>query len=130
MISGYIYFDTENGEEWSNDYLPDDWFDEKGRVIKSYQKHLPQPIWVSVTGDFESQESTKLIRAWFQPRPFLICLKCGEYYTKQNTDDFRKLTGLSNEGRSSATTVLTTSILRRLNGHNIDIGAKNPEFYR
>ncbi len=68
VISGYIYFDSKNGEEWSNDYLPDDWFDEKGRVIKSYQKHLPQPIWVSVTGDFESQESTKLIRAWFQPR--------------------------------------------------------------
>jgi superfamily II DNA/RNA helicase len=124
VFSGYIYFESKNGEEWSNDYLPDDWFDEKGRVIKSYQKHIPQPIWVSVTGDFESKEGAGMTKAWFQPRPFLICLKCGEYYTKQNTDDFRKLTGLSNEGRSSATTVLTTSILRRLNGHNIDIGAK------
>ena len=124
IIPGYIFFNSENGEEWSNDFLPDEWFDEKGRIIRNYQKNIPRQIWVSAEGDLETKDIPGWTKAWFQPQPFLICLKCGEYYTKQNTDDFRKLTGLSNEGRSSATTVLTTSILRRIDGQDIDINAR------
>lgn len=47
---------------------------------------------------------------WWQPEPFSSCLACGEFYHAER--EFMKLASLSSEGRSSATTILTTSLLR------------------
>jgi hypothetical protein len=48
---------------------------------------------------------------WWQPSPFSLCLNCGEFYTARESE-FTKLASISSEARSSATTVLATSLLR------------------
>jgi hypothetical protein len=39
-------------------------------------------------------------------------LNCGEFYTRRDKNDYRKLVGLSTEGRSTSTTVLSISALQ------------------
>jgi len=48
---------------------------------------------------------------WWQHAPFSLCLNCGEFCTARERE-FGKLASLSSEARSSATTVLATSLLR------------------
>ncbi len=48
---------------------------------------------------------------WWQAAPYALCLNCGEYYTRRERE-FGTLATLSSEARSSATTVLATSLLR------------------
>lgn len=52
---------------------------------------------------------------WFLPGKFRFCLKCGDVHGAQGKD-INRLAALSAEGRSSATTLLTTSILRWMHG--------------
>lgn len=52
---------------------------------------------------------------WWQPAPFALCLSCGEFYHRRE-QEFRKLASLSSEARTSATTVLATSLLRHAHG--------------
>jgi hypothetical protein len=47
------------------------------------------------------------------PKPFLTCLNCGIVYDKK-TSEYRKLSRLSSEGRSTATTLLSLSAVNRL----------------
>ena len=51
---------------------------------------------------------------WFIPGTFRFCLQCGIAYDGAMRSDLTKLSSLSSEGRSSATTVLTVSALRYL----------------
>jgi len=48
---------------------------------------------------------------WWQRAPFSLCLTCGEFYTARERE-FGKLSSLSSEARSSATTVLASALLR------------------
>src|SRR5690606_23936616 len=50
---------------------------------------------------------------WFVPGKFRFCLCCGQAHDAHGKDSNR-LTSLSGEGRSSATTVLTLAALRQL----------------
>jgi Lhr-like helicase len=52
-------------------------------------------------------------RAWFLPRRFRFCPACGEFYTDA-ARDINRLASLSAEGRSSATTIIITEVLRWL----------------
>ena len=58
----------------------------------------------------------------FIPGPFRFCLHpdCDAYYDGGVRSDMTKLSGLSSEGRSSATTVLALSSLKHLVGANLD----------
>ncbi|MEC4817777.1 MAG: helicase-related protein, partial [Scytonema sp. PMC 1069.18] len=47
------------------------------------------------------------------PKPFLFCLQCGVVYDKKR-NEFAKLSRLSSEGRSTATTLLCLSTVSRL----------------
>jgi hypothetical protein len=51
------------------------------------------------------------IKAWFFPGKFRFCIRCGDVQVSA-TRDRNRLASLSAEGRSSATTVLTNSVLR------------------
>jgi hypothetical protein len=55
------------------------------------------------------------LRVWFLPGKFKLCLRCGQVQAGAARDRNR-LASLSAEGRSSATTVLVTSILRWMHG--------------
>ena len=52
------------------------------------------------------------IEAAFIPGPFRFCLRCGVSYEQVRGRDFAKLATLDQEGRSSATTLISMSIVR------------------
>lgn len=117
---GYLSLAEEVGE-WAPDldHLPVEWLDERGRLKRAYQDAVPREVWVKPDGTFSSEPVSGALRAFFQPKPFRLCLACGEVYTKRDRE-FRKLGRLSSEGRSSATTVLGTAALLHAARHGIE----------
>jgi ATP-dependent helicase YprA (DUF1998 family) len=103
---GYLAF-----ADWSEDHIPDDWYDARGRVSTTWRDRVPQAVWVRPDGTFSTEPVEGAARAWWQRRKLWLCLGCGEYYTEKEAE-FTKLSHLSSEGRSSATTVLATAVLR------------------
>ncbi|WP_417040379.1 DEAD/DEAH box helicase [Cylindrospermopsis raciborskii] len=96
--------------------LPDSWFTEtkkNGRVPrKDYAKFIPQKLQILPNG----KVTTSLLQGttcWFVPRPFRVCLNCGVVHDG-NKNEFTKLSRLSSEGRSTATTLLCLSTVSRL----------------
>jgi superfamily II DNA/RNA helicase len=74
--------------------------------------HLPQPVYVAVTGaETDSEHGTY---AAYLPSPFRFCLRCRTSYEQNRGSDFAKLAKLSAEGRSSAMSIITASIVRTL----------------
>jgi Lhr-like helicase/very-short-patch-repair endonuclease len=93
---------------------PETWVEQRAdgewRVKSSYRKYLPQAVKVRPDGVATTTEG---LSAWFIPGSFRFCLACGTTHTTSGKDALR-LTSLSGEGRSSATTMLTLSSLRYL----------------
>lgn len=111
-VAGYLMPAREGAEtDWDAEHLPAEWLDAKGRVKKSVSEHVPQAVWVRPDGTLAAGPASDATAAWFQPKPFMLCLNCGELYTRRDKNDFRKLGRLSSEGRSTATTVLSVSSL-------------------
>ena len=74
--------------------------------------HLPEPVYVDVTGrEAEKDHGTY---AAYLPSPFRFCLRCRTSYEQARGSDFAKLAKLSAEGRSSAMSLVTASIVRTL----------------
>ena len=108
------YFAIEHEELWSGDdgELPENWFDElqRGpRIKESYAAHRPIKYGVGPDGTARGDG----VRGWYQPRPFLICLRCRAVYDKRD-GEYRKLASLSQTGRSTATTVLVNAAVSGL----------------
>lgn len=106
------YFALEDGDLWEgdDDELPEVWFNERraGRAIKpDYAKFRPAKYSTRSDGslhDAYDSDSDYGVLGWFQPRPFLICLRCRAVYDRRQ-GDYRKLSALSQTGRSTATTI-------------------------
>ncbi|HVV12028.1 protein kinase domain-containing protein [Amycolatopsis sp.] len=117
---GYLYLDPDHPwprrlEEAIDDRrLPESWleFDDSGQafVRSSYQARLPRVITVDPYG----REGRGELQAAFVPSPFLFCLHCGVSYEQVRGKDFAKLATLDQEGRSSATSLISASIVRSL----------------
>ncbi|HHW62795.1 MAG TPA: DEAD/DEAH box helicase [Rhodocyclaceae bacterium] len=107
---GYLMLAAE-ANDWSEEHLPEEWRDARGRLKPAYRDRVPQPVWVAPNGEFFSGPRPGAVKMWHQLEPFALCLSCGEHYTRRE-DEFRKLASLSSEARSSATTVLATALLR------------------
>jgi hypothetical protein len=97
--------------DWSEDRIPEEWYDRRGRLTQTWRDRVPDPVWVAPDGTYSSQPRSGAVKMWWQAAPFSLCLSCAEFYTKRERD-FAKLASLSSEARSSATTVLATSLLR------------------
>lgn len=109
---GYVMIPPENGEAtWSPEHLPVEWMDPKGKVKRDYRSCEPKLLWVLPDGTFTEASREGSAKGWFQPEPFMLCLNCGEFYTRREKE-FSKLASLSSEGRSSTTTVLSVSALQ------------------
>lgn len=116
---GYLTLDEPDlWDERDIDRLPDNWFREtvrSGRVAKKeYVSFIPRKLHIYPNGVV----ATSLIdrnatQCWFIPKPFLTCLNCGIVYDKK-TREYRKLSRLSSEGRSTATTLLSLSVVNHL----------------
>jgi superfamily II DNA/RNA helicase len=113
ITAGYLILAPDDGKTaWDLEHLPPEWFDRNGKVKHDYRKHVPQLLWVRPDTSFSAAFQPNATRMWFQPKPFLLCLNCGEFYTRRDRFDYKKLVGLSTEGRSTSTTVLSVSALQ------------------
>jgi ATP-dependent helicase YprA (DUF1998 family) len=114
---GYLTLDEPGlWDEGDEDRLPDSWFREtkkRGRMPKKeYAQFIPQKLQVLPNGRI----TTSLLEGttgWFIPKPFLTCLNCGVVHDRGKSE-FTKLSRLSSEGRSTATTLLCLSTVNRL----------------
>jgi ATP-dependent helicase YprA (DUF1998 family)/very-short-patch-repair endonuclease len=116
---GYLHIDTT--EPWPSardelfKRLPDAWIEDRDGVLRvrdARRDRLPAQIFLSPA----AVEGAGHLRAHFIPAPFLFCLHCRVAYDAHQTSDYGKLATLGSEGRSTATTILTLSAVRRLRG--------------
>ncbi|WP_425461448.1 protein kinase domain-containing protein [Kitasatospora viridis] len=117
---GYLYVDHDRPWPLSPDVaiadrrLPESWLeiDDKGQeaVRKSHRDRVPR----AVTVDPYGAEGYGELQAAFIPSPFLFCLHCGVAYEQTRGKDFAKLATLDQEGRSSATSLISASVVRSL----------------
>jgi len=115
---GYLYI--SEAEPWPSDpaaaiaRLPDTWLEQNKKgvtvVKRSARERVPRPIGLSADG----VEGGGDIRAAYFRAPFLFCVQCDITYGAHQTSDFGKLATLGSEGRSTATTLLGLSTVRRL----------------
>ncbi|KYF49445.1 hypothetical protein BE08_33015 [Sorangium cellulosum] len=118
--AGYLYVNTHDPWPSPTDQaalvkrLPDSWLeittDGRQVVRKSQQQRLPREVFLSPL----AVEGAGPLRAHFIDAPFLFCLRCSVAYDAHQSSDFGKLATLGSEGRSTATTVLSLSTVRRL----------------
>jgi Lhr-like helicase len=100
---------------------PEEWLETtrhgEVRLKASYRKARPQLRHVTPQGT----ERAPGHRFWFLPGKFRFCPTCRQSHAARGRDANR-LAGLSAEGRSSATTVLVSSVLRWFNepGQTVD----------
>lgn len=109
-IAGYLMLAPEEGD-WSEEQIPEEWRNADGRLKPNWRDRVPTAVWVSPDGTFSATARESALKMWWQKAPFCLCLICGEFYTARERE-FGKLASLSSEARSSATTVLATSLLR------------------
>jgi superfamily II DNA/RNA helicase len=117
---GYLYVDPDRAwpatveQVIEQRRLPESWleFDEHGNEVvrASVRGRIPRPITVDPYG----AEGYGHLAAAFIPAPFAFCLHCGVSYEQTRGRDFAKLATLDQEGRSSATSLATASIVRSL----------------
>lgn len=117
---GYLYIDHERAWPSNVQYavddrrLPESWLevDDKGQEVvkRSYRDRVPRAVTVDPLG----REGEGELKAAFIPSPFLFCLHCGVAYEQTRGRDFAKLATLDQEGRSSATSLVSASIVRSL----------------
>ena len=100
--------------------FPESWIEYrngKPKLKSNFRKYRPLEVQVNALG-----EARDGLPAWFIPGSFRFCLNpgCNAHYDGGFRNDLRKLTGLSSEGRSSATTVLTLASMKHLIGTDLD----------
>lgn len=109
MPDGRGLWDPESLERY-----PESWLEERAngewRIKSGQRKFIPQALKVRADGVVSTESG---LPTWFIPGAFRFCLACGVSHTTSGKDALR-LTSLSGEGRSSATTMLTLSALRYL----------------
>lgn len=113
QANGYLYISTD--QPWPVDpllegRLPDSWLID-GAIVDRRKQYLPRRIRVDVGGN---EVTGGGVDAAFVPAPFRFCLRCKVSYEQARGSDFAKLATLDVEGRSSAVSVLSTSIVRSL----------------
>ena len=116
---GYLMLDDENPfNPDSLESYPDYWLEVRSgeaRIKSTYKKRRPVPVRVDTLGKMASGANGR--PGWFIEKSFPFCLnpECEAEYPGR-VGELTKLSALSGEGRSSATTVLTLSSLRNLIG--------------
>ncbi len=135
---GYLMSDPEGAFDPADTAAryPEEWLEfhhEEPRLKPHYRKYRPVGVRVDTlgcaTGDTAAGAARSArdgaadgLHAWFIPGSFRFCLnpECGAAYDGSVRSEFTKLTGLSSEGRSSATTILALSALKHLIGADLD----------
>ena len=112
-IPGYLMLASQEND-WSEEMIPEEWRDRNGRLKQNWRNRVPKPVWVSPQGRVLQHPQEGYQKMWWQEKSFYLCLNCGEFYTEKERD-FTKLATLSSEARTSATTVVSLSLLKHAN---------------
>ncbi|MCY4172713.1 MAG: DEAD/DEAH box helicase [Cyanobacteria bacterium MAG CAR3_bin_5] len=116
-VAGYL---TPTRQQGDTDYLftgeldtfPEDWREERNgseRLRANRKNQVPEQLTIGPDGRCGGPGAS----FWFIPGRFRFCPCCLDQPTMRER---RKLTGLSGEGRSSATTLLVSTALEWMNG--------------
>ncbi len=96
--------------------LPDSWLvtgrDGYSTVLDSRRDYLPRTVRLRADGNV--CRPGEGLRATYVPSPFAFCLRCRVSYESLRGNEFAKLAPLTAEGRSSAMTVVASSVVRSL----------------
>ncbi len=127
--AGFLYLSSAHpwplDEATYRSQLPDDWVEETAagdRVRADRREWVPQAVGVHPDGRLGSYGEPGTLTGHWVPTPFRFCLHCGVAYSFTTRSDISKLTTLGLEGRSTATTMLSLSILRYLRDHGAEAG--------
>lgn len=124
--AGYVMPEPEGDADYAftgalEDY-PEDWLETgpKGgiRLRSNRRRFVAREITLAPSGAV----GTTGRRAWFLPGKFHFCPACKDQPATQ-AREINKLASLSAEGRSSATTLLVSSVLRWMNGPDSSVAA-------
>ncbi len=116
---GFLYVNQDN--PWPDlknvealvERLPNDWLEDRDGVrsiVKSRRPKIPEALFVKPDGTVGPGG----LASAFIPTPFLFCLSCGVSHSARQKSDFSKLGTMGSEGRSTATTILTTTAVAAL----------------
>ena len=122
---GYVYQgDWPSDEAQLTERLPDGWLEERGGVLRvksSRKRDLPQALRVNGLGELQRDGSG--LQVAFVGASFKFCLCCGVSYVGR-TGKLTKLSTLSSEGRSTATTLLTMAAVQGLRQTELPLAAR------
>lgn len=121
-VSGFLVPIKSGFKYTCEDDVPDSWWDYKdggAKIKKANRPFIPEEKIVTETGDVGNSNYGN--HFWYIPGKIRFCPCCGIEH-KTAGSDRNKLTGLSGEGRSSATTMITLAILNQLYKNNPDSG--------
>lgn len=131
QLDGYLFISVER--EWpvdpvAEDRLPQSWRSGQGGnpIVQARRGDVPRRVLVSPAGDFVpadvagTGDAQGRIVAAFIPGAFRFCLHCGVTYEGLRTSELAKLVTLDKEGRSSAMSVIASSIVRALRASGPD----------
>lgn len=119
--AGFLHLDDDR--PWPADpvealeRLPESWLLDDGgvvRVLSNRRGDVPRVVQVDRAGVEDPGRERDSLRLNWVPAPFRFCLRCGVSYDTPLRSDLTKLTLLSSEGRSSATSTLSLSLVRGL----------------
>ncbi|MGW5365989.1 DEAD/DEAH box helicase [Actinopolymorpha pittospori] len=119
-VTGYLYISSDlpwPEDPLSSGRLPEPWLatdpaTDRVEIIDSKRKYLPAKVYLRPDGTVDNTR-TGLV-AWFVSTPFAFCMRCGVAYEQVRGNDFGKLATLDAEGRSSAVSLLSASIVTAL----------------
>jgi hypothetical protein len=119
---GFFMPEASAEGEFPAERLPDSWLEEhRGelRVKSHYRRAVPQCTRVRPDGAVGSG-----LAGWWIPGRFKFCPACGTSFDVSGKD-YLRLVGLSGEGRSSATTVITiSSVLALFRAQELDVSER------
>ncbi len=121
---GYLVVQEEDAEDaWPEDLeeqiqrLPEDWVekraDDRLKLKKGFAARMPRRVFVRKDGTAVLEAGPDAVPAWFVPAPFSCCFRCFTSY-EPRTGEFSKLASLGSEGRSTAATILSMSMVSHL----------------
>ncbi|MDT0321558.1 DEAD/DEAH box helicase [Streptomyces millisiae] len=119
---GFLYLSDTEELNWPADFteaqrrLPDSWVetgaDGNPRLVAARAGDLPREVWVAPDGT--TRAPGEGLRAWWIAAPFRFCPRCRVSYEQLRVRDFAKLATFSAEGRSSAVSLVSASVVRSL----------------
>jgi superfamily II DNA helicase RecQ/very-short-patch-repair endonuclease len=127
--AGFLYLNPDapwpSDEGVYLDRLPDEWIEEAvgGRRVRADRREwVPKAVGVQPNGSLALADTPGTLSGHWVKAPFRFCLNCGVAYAFSTRNDFSKLTTLGLEGRSTATTMISLSVLRYLREHGEEAG--------